>query len=33
MLRNIENGREAIVQHLRGMKEFLHEHTNEEEER
>ena len=33
MLRNIENGREAIVQHLRGMKDFLHEHTNEEEER
>ncbi|HUJ00012.1 MAG TPA: GntR family transcriptional regulator [Usitatibacter sp.] len=33
MLRNIENGRAAIVQHLRGMREFLHEHTNEEEER
>lgn len=33
MLRNIENGREAIVQHLRGMREFLHEHTNEEEKR
>ena len=28
MVRNIDNGRAAIVQHLRGMRQFLHEHTH-----
>ena len=33
MVRNIDNGRAAIVQHLRGIRQFLHEHTEEEEQR
>lgn len=28
MVRNIDNGRTAIVQHLRGMRRFLHEPTH-----
>jgi len=33
MSRNIENGRDAIVRHLRGMRQFLQEYPNEEEKR
>lgn len=33
VVRNIENGSAAIVQHLRSLREFLNEYTNEEEER
>jgi DNA-binding GntR family transcriptional regulator len=33
VVRNIDNGSAAIVQHLRGLENFLHEQMEKEEER
>lgn len=33
VVRNVDNGRAAIVQHLRSLEEFMHDHTDKEEQR